>query len=871
MFPFIVFLQGLTIAILFIEFIWIFDRWSSRKHSNLIMLVLATLINNTGYLIEILSTGKEGALAGLKICYLGKTFVPLMIMIMALYYAGIILPKIVIGILAFFQSAIWVLVLTSSHHSLYYSSIFYSKEGLFAHLVLNRGPLYYVFIASSCIYIIIGFIMTLRQYKREKRGNEKKQIFYFLVMMCVAVIGLLLFLLNITGGYDTTAVAYCLCAVLLMVSVFRFDLLGTVEQAKDYAMDHLSDAMFVFDSSRELIYSNERGKEILEKLAIKENRVLDLFREQKLFCQDEVYTIRCQNLEQNNRKQGVLYLLHDITDSFRYEEHLERAVALQTKKAEDRRKKLERISLQTVETLADAIDAKDKYTKGHSYRVAEYSVILARELGYSEEQLDNLRYAALLHDVGKIGVPDSVLNKPSKLTDIEYEIIKSHPVVGSDILKNIDSIPGVNQAARFHHERYDGRGYPDGLRGEEIPEIARIVGIADAYDAMTSKRVYRKSLPAEVVREELVNGEATQFDPNFLTVFLKLLDEGKLVLEEKEKISQESVDTTGELLQKVMQSMSLKEKEERDFLTGLMLRKDGERQIIEAMSEVPGCLAFVDVDNLKKVNDTMGHLLGDHLLQEVGSILKEYEKQCVVCRLGGDEFLMFMKDLSEEEAECMMKEIFSKFQEKKENDITMHSSSLSAGICASSPEDSFQDVYNKADKALYFIKQNGKASYYFYHKEDEQIAETANVDLQRLVESLQNSGNYTGALEVEYRVFSKLYEYTKNLGSRYDEKFDLAMVTLDNKEELNIDEMEHAMQCMEQAIRTTIRNVDICTRYSGVQFLIIFVNVGKENVKKVRNRIIENYLKLYPGTGIDVKFSMAELPKEQKTEGEGEA
>ena len=232
---------------------------------------------------------------------------------------------------------------------------------------------------------------------------------------------------------------------------------------------------------------------------------------------------------------------------------------------------------------------------------------------------------------------------------------------------------------------------------------------------------------------------------------------------------------------------------------------------------------------------------------------------------------MFMKDLSEEEAELVMEEIFSKFQRRKEEDITMQSSSLSAGLCVSKPEDSFQDVYNKADKALYFIKQNGKASYYFYHKGDEQIAEPTNVDLQRLVESLRNSGNYTGALEVEYRVFSKLYEYTKNLGSRYDEEFDLAMVTLDAKEELNIDEMEHAMQCMEQAIRTTIRNVDICTRYSGVQFLIIFVNVGKENAKKVRNRIIENYMKLYPGKGIDVKFSMAELPKEQKTEGEGEA
>ena len=211
-----------------------------------------------------------------------------------------------------------------------------------------------------------------------------------------------------------------------------------------------------------------------------------------------------------------------------YAERLNAEVEKQTAVATERAKKLERMSAETVNTLAIAIDAKDRYTNGHSFRVAAYSVALARRLGWREDEISAIKREALLHDIGKIGVSDLVLNKPGRLTHEEFEIIKSHSTIGGKILDASDSLKGAANVARYHHERYNGSGYPAGLKGEEIPLHARVVAIADAYDAMRSDRIYRKGLSKEVIREELVNGKGGQFDPDMLDVFVQLADEGEL-------------------------------------------------------------------------------------------------------------------------------------------------------------------------------------------------------------------------------------------------------------------------------------------------------------------------------------------------------
>lgn len=207
------------------------------------------------------------------------------------------------------------------------------------------------------------------------------------------------------------------------------------------------------------------------------------------------------------------------------QKNLEQELERQTKKAEERRCKIERLFEQIMEALADTIDAKDKYTNGHSLRVAAYAKEIMKRLGGSEQEQEDAYNTGLLHDIGKIGIPDRIIRKKTGLTEEEYSLIKSHPVIGAEILANISEIPGIAVGARWHHEKYDGTGYPDGLRGEEIPLAARIIGVADAYDAMASKRSYRDVLPQEQVRREIERGKSTQFDPQIADIMLQMIDD----------------------------------------------------------------------------------------------------------------------------------------------------------------------------------------------------------------------------------------------------------------------------------------------------------------------------------------------------------
>lgn len=179
---------------------------------------------------------------------------------------------------------------------------------------------------------------------------------------------------------------------------------------------------------------------------------------------------------------------------------------------------------QSIETLAYTIDAKDRYTKGHSARVANYARMIGKVMGKTEEECRQIFLCGLLHDIGKISVNGSIINKPGRLTDEEYEIIKKHPVNGAIILEKMRDIPYLREGARYHHERYDGKGYPEGLSGEAIPEIARIIAVADSYDAMTSSRSYRPVMDQIEVKHELWKGMGTQFDPLFAKIMISLID-----------------------------------------------------------------------------------------------------------------------------------------------------------------------------------------------------------------------------------------------------------------------------------------------------------------------------------------------------------
>ena len=558
--------------------------------------------------------------------------------------------------------------------------------------------------------------------------------------------------------------------------------------------------------------------------------------------------------------QVMLNRIHNILELDELTKDLE-------KKVEQKTRQVEQLSFEIIATIASMIEAKDKYTKGHSIRVAEYSAMLAEELGWEEEKVKNLKYIALLHDIGKVGIPDRVLNKPGKLTENEFNIIKSHTTIGGDILKDIETIAYVDAGAKYHHERYEGGGYPSGIAGRNIPTVARIISIADAYDAMNSKRVYRDVLPKEIIRRELVNGKGTQFDPDYLDVFLKLFDEDKLYIapeveEEKEKT------ITGEGSQLIQQIMKSIEEEARkagdtDYLTGLLSRMKGEERISAAMLEANGCFAFIDLDNLKRTNDTMGHLAGDYALITVGEVLSEHSKDCIAMRLGGDEFVLYMIGADKDEAIQRMNAIYEDFAAKRERSTYLSGSSLSAGLCMCTPKDAYADVLARADKALYHVKQRGKGSYYFFTNSLNEAKKNSSDDLNRLIAGLKDEGGYSGSLNVEYREFAKMFDFVRSIADRFSHNMELIMITVQPAVagSLYIDEKEKAMTYMEKTIQASLRSVDVCTRFSSEQFLVMLMDAEKEDIDTITNRIFDNFSKIYDGKPLSLDYDIAEFAK----------
>lgn len=432
---------------------------------------------------------------------------------------------------------------------------------------------------------------------------------------------------------------------------------------------------------------------------------------------------------------------------------------------EKSKQQTERISLQMMQTLATTIEAKDEYTRGHSYRVAEYAALIAKELGWSQDEIINLKHAAHLHDIGKIGIPDSVLNKPTQLTEDEDNLLKKHTIIGAEILKDVTLIPHVVEVTRNHHEHYDGSGYPDGLAGTEIPIYARIIAVADCYDAMNSRRIYRNVLSQDEIYEEILKNKGTQFDPEIADIFLTLLTE----------------------------------------------------------NQIP------DLDDFSESSSA-----------------------------------------THDSVATQMQELFDQFRLAISKDVEIRSATLSAGICMCTAGDNFENCYQKADKALYYVKQNGKNQFFFYQQIDrkELLTSSTGKDLQLVAKSLRESGTYIGAMDLNYRDFARQYEYMSQLSIRSQCHCYLVMVTMETAVDTipNIEAIEQALECIEKAIRQKIRRVDICTRYSSMQYLIILFETEESKIKDIMERIFTQYRKEYKGTPLLPKYEYISMMKEEKKE-----
>jgi putative nucleotidyltransferase with HDIG domain len=237
-----------------------------------------------------------------------------------------------------------------------------------------------------------------------------------------------------------------------------------------------------------------------------------------------------KRLNQVTREQN--FKLQDMN------KNLEVKVRDRTRQLDGKNQELRTAYIQTIRALAEAIDAKDAYTRGHSERVAVYSSRLGHEMGLRKELIERIYFAGLLHDVGKIGIPDAIITKPSRLNHEEYEEIKKHPEIGAKILEPVEFLHSIVPCVRHHHEWFDGSqsGYPSRLAGDQIPLPSRVIVVTDTVEAMTSDRPYRKALPIDVVVTELHKYSGSQFDPVVVDAFLKLLeDEGDAFISKNQK------------------------------------------------------------------------------------------------------------------------------------------------------------------------------------------------------------------------------------------------------------------------------------------------------------------------------------------------
>ena len=668
----------------------------------------------------------------------------------------------------------------------------------------------------------------------------------------------------------------------------------------------------------------------------------------------------------------LVVFVNDRTEEYQSFEQLKNVKSSLEEELSQKSLLMENMTMQAITAVANFIDSKEEYTVGHSTRVAEYARRIAKELGWNEEETKNVYCVGLLHDVGKIGIPHEILNKPSRLTNQEYQEIKKHTTIGAEILKDIKTVKNVEIGALYHHERYDGKGYPKGLKGDEIPLIARVIAVADAFDAMTSNRHYRHHLSSDEVRHEIEENIGKQFDPYIAKLAIRMIGEGKLNVIKQDKAdfiagdaaltankdgllnslamndaamngpvmnsSAISIDdnniamsmdgnnalnindkksdeflknrgiysdnsndfdkeiyygemdlnsTTNPRINPTMDSIvknplsessmlmarvfsdeirNVRVEAENDYLTGIWNRETGEKHIREYLKRGEGALVIIDLDDLKKVNRRYGHMEGDHVLKAVADILKSHTKNEFLCRLGSDEFIVFLKDVTRvDEVTRHLDSILYSYNSRIEDDQCLMYTSLSMGVALSSYDGhDYNDLFRCADRALYYVRQNGKVKYSFHNRIETTtygVGDGELFDLGKLVHLMQNNVEYTGAFKVEYQQFLDIYEFVEKYATRNHQNVQMVLLTIDFAKsiELNTEERELMLERLDNSISKALRGVDVSTRLSDVQMLVTLVDTEEKYTSLVVRRMLKQFYKWYDSEDIIINYESMDV------------
>ena len=376
------------------------------------------------------------------------------------------------------------------------------------------------------------------------------------------------------------------------------------------------------------------------------------------------------------------------------------------------------MALSTVITIANIIDAKDAYSGGHALRVAVCAKDIAKNLGWDERTCQNIYFVALLHDIGMMTIPDSILHKPGRLDDLEYEEVKKHPENGAEMLRDITVVEGLAEGILYHHERWDGAGYPKGLKGEDIPVMARVISVANAYDAMNSDRVYRPRLSRDKIISEFIRCSGKQFDPDITEVFVFMLKEGYVVdpkIEQTREASMRAVADGG--LHNVFAREDSSSEEEMDTLTGLFTRSYLNTMVGKKISEErSGALMIIAITGFDELKAKHGEEELDGIVKDFSVRLQSLFREAdVVSSISRNMFAIFVsgqsgKNIVEKKA-AMIASIADEYDEFiKYRDLM----GVAIGISLCEEDGlTFEELYSSADTALSAAAREGKNIYRF--------------------------------------------------------------------------------------------------------------------------------------------------------------
>lgn len=542
----------ITTILSFINLIILVYTYENKKTNYYFMLsMLIMALSNCGYLALAYSDQLYEAVLANKIGYIGGCFIPLITLFLICTICNYTIPNWLRYILFGISFGVYFMVLTIGYNDLYYTDISLGKLGNATILEHSYGVGHVFFYVILYGYLILE--IALLGYHLIKKSAVSGRKLWILSMM--VIINIVVFIVGrmIHPDIEIMSVLYVIDGWVFlylqkksMMYNLEDSIASTIRKQEVYGY-------IMFDNDRRYMGCNKVAQNVFPGIAeCKVDSKMDGYpnleiltewlrnyiedgKDEQQYKKDEsYYEIKVSRVWYREKARGYVIEIKDETSKLKYlnllsdyNNELLARVNEQTAELREQQKQIQDLFLQTVTALSEAVDAKDRYTSGHSKRVAEYSRMIAARLGKSKEEQEEIYRAGLLHDVGKIRIPVDIINKPGKLTDEEYNIIKVHPVTGYHILSGISGSEQIAIAAKYHHERYDGKGYPNGLAGDKIPEVARILGVADSYDAMTSNRSYRSGLPQDVVREEIIKGRGTQFDPEIADIMLQLMEEDK--------------------------------------------------------------------------------------------------------------------------------------------------------------------------------------------------------------------------------------------------------------------------------------------------------------------------------------------------------